>query len=155
MKKLLARRKKEEEEQKEEEKVEEVIQEAEPSTTDAEHDLPQKVQELDAELIEELKPAAPAPKSEEAESHVTYIGGREQPSLRVGRTRTSRNHIVRPKVRAQAGRFSAFYNEDEDEIMEEGGQKEIKTTGTTPAGFTFATMVCQPCCMNSISLCLS
>ena len=155
MRKLLARRRKEEQEEERKNGDEQEVQEqAQAIVTDEESNLRQNAQEVDAKLAVELNPANPARELErpEPEPAVTSIGGREQPSLRIGRTRTSRSHIVRPKLKPRAGRFSALYEEDEDDAMEEGGQKEAKLTekaaaSQIPPGFSFA-KVCLVYCID-------
>lgn len=142
MRKLLARRRKEEEEQEEKEKEQE---KEDAIVTDEEPDTRQQAQELEAKLAAELNPVS-VHEPEQVDPPTTCIGGREQPSLRVGRTRTSRNHIARPKVKSQAGRFSALYEEDEDDAMEEGRDKDVKlptppekvSAVQVPSGFSFA-----------------
>lgn len=130
MKKLLERRKKEEEE--------------EAAASGMETDTRKEARQLDAKLAAELTPS-PAWEPPRLEAP-TSIGGREQSSLRVGRTRINRNHVVRPKVRAQPGRFSALYEEDEDEAMDDGSREKVQLPDPPaktpafhiPAGFSFA-----------------
>jgi len=70
----------------------------------------------------------------------------EQSSLRVGRMRTSRNHIARPTSRSN-NRFSAAYDEEEsdDQMVEEKSVDQIALEDAAkkvpvfevPAGFSF------------------
>ncbi|KIK95028.1 hypothetical protein PAXRUDRAFT_411411 [Paxillus rubicundulus Ve08.2h10] len=139
MKKWLARRKKEVEEAKqkdEAEAMEDERAEEEQRRKDAEAHEKKREQELQVPSPPPSIPAfAPKP-------------AREMPlmsSLRVGRTRTGRNHIDRP-VSRHPGKFSAVF-EDEDEDMDEGRVAEQKALEEAakkvpafelPAGFTFA-----------------
>ncbi|KIM87624.1 hypothetical protein PILCRDRAFT_63543, partial [Piloderma croceum F 1598] len=71
----------------------------------------------------------------------------QQSSLRVGRTRTSRNHLSRPASRSN-NRFSAVYDEEEsdDPMLEDKGADQIALEEAAkkvpvfevPPGFSFA-----------------
>lgn len=69
-------------------------------------------------------------------------------SLRVGRDK-KRNHIVRPKAKSVKPKFSAAFDEDGDDMMDEGiddeqekiGKEEISSSKfvfSPPPGFSFA-----------------
>jgi nucleoporin NUP1 len=84
-------------------------------------------------------------------SSIDTTASYEKSSLRVGRTRTSRNHISRPASRSN-NRFSAVYDEEEsddqmlevksaDQIASEEAAKKVPAFGV-PAGFSFAKEVC-------------
>ncbi|KAH8102920.1 hypothetical protein BXZ70DRAFT_1006103 [Cristinia sonorae] len=99
MKKLLARRRLEE--------AEELEKEKEAAMTDNEEIAATEQSEVAKKLTKELElPVAPEP--------LTVVGGRPQSSLRVGRTRTARNHApaMRPKSK---NKFSAVYEDEEGE----------------------------------------
>lgn len=138
VKKWLARRKKEEEEAKEKERAE--------AMEDERAEEEKKRKEVEAEKKkreEELKVPPPPPSAPVFEPRVPHEGPLSS-SLRVGRTRTGRNHIERPVSRR--AKFSAAF-EDEDEDMEEPRAAEQKALEEAakkapafelPAGFTFA-----------------
>ena len=140
MKKWLARRKKEEEEEKEKERAEAMEDERveeEEKRKEAEAEVEKKKRE------EELKVPPPPPPAPTFEPRVSGRGPISS-SLRVGRTRISRNHIERPVSRRS--KFSAAF-EDEDEDMEESRLAEQKALEEAakkapafelPVGFTFA-----------------
>ena len=138
-KKLLEKRRLEEEQEQERAKAAFMDDEIEEGTR-------KTANELDSQLIAELRPIATA-KEPESPTPVTTIGGREQPSLRVGRARVSRNHITRPMMHGRPGRFSAIEEEEEDDLMGEGAQKKaprytnappMLPSFQPPAGFSFA-----------------
>ncbi|KAI0713253.1 hypothetical protein C8Q76DRAFT_768424 [Earliella scabrosa] len=136
MKKMLAKRKLEEQEELEKERASAIeTDQDEVAETSAE------IQPSELASIPEMTrlaspPPAPAPPARP-------IGGREQSSLRVGRTRTSRNHIARPVSKAK-NRFSAAYDEDdgEDVMLDDDQQteepKKLPTLFESPKGFSFA-----------------
>jgi len=82
-----------------------------------------------------------------AEPRSKMAGSREQSSLRVGRTKISRNHIERPPARP-LNRFSARYADDEgdDQMQEDKSSEQLILEEAAkkvpvfeiPAGFTFA-----------------
>ena len=132
MKKMLARRKREERAELEKER-ENAIEEdqdevAQLVTEKGTFEAPKETHKLQS------PPPAPV-------ASPRPVGGREQSSLRVGRTRTSRNHIARPVSKAK-NRFSAAFDEDEgEEANEESREEEPKKLPTlfeSPKGFTFA-----------------
>lgn len=130
MKKMLARRKREEQAELEKER-ENAIEEDQDEVAIGENaafEAPKETSRLPS------PPVVTAPSSRP-------VGGREQSSLRVGRTRTSRNHIARPVSKAK-NRFSAAFDEDEgEEANEESREEEPKKLPTlfeSPKGFTFA-----------------
>ncbi|GJE86801.1 hypothetical protein PsYK624_028840 [Phanerochaete sordida] len=137
MKKLLARRRQEEEEEKEKERAAAI-------ETDEEEALrtSQKAKELDEKLVKGLnEPLEPEP---EREPPKFAVGGRPQSSLRVGRTKSSRNHIDRPKAKGKGGgRFSALYEyeEEDEDAMDDGSKQESPKklpAWAPPPGFSFA-----------------
>jgi len=77
---------------------------------------------------------------------------RERSSLRVGRTKTSRNHIARPVVRS-VNRFSALFDDEEGDgqMQEDSGMKKDDSTSEAtsektplfeiPSDFSFANEV--------------
>ncbi len=142
MKKLLAKRRLEEQEEQKEARLMRlsVIEEDEEET-----ELQKKAEDLNDKFMKEFEQPVGQP---EPEPPRPTIGGREQSSLRVGRTRTSRNHIARPQARPRGGRFSAVM-EDEDDAMDDDGTREAERkmleeaakkapTFNVPAGFSFA-----------------
>ncbi|KAL1947565.1 hypothetical protein VTO73DRAFT_13289 [Trametes versicolor] len=142
MKKMLAKRKMEEREERERERASAIE-----TDQDEEVDGPHKPapKPVEPENIPTQK-AAPQVTLPEAVPPMRPVGGREQSSLRVGRTRTSRNHIARPISKA-SNRFSAAFDEDEgddamfDENREQAAAEEPKKLPTlfeSPKGFTFA-----------------
>ncbi|KAI0371758.1 hypothetical protein BV20DRAFT_161850 [Pilatotrama ljubarskyi] len=146
MKKMLAKRKMEEQEERQRERAAAIE-----TDQDEEADGPQKSPAKAANAREEQTEA------EKKNAEVTLpppepvqparpVGGREQSSLRVGRTRTSRNHIARPVSKAR-NRFSAAFDEDdgEDAMLDENREqaaaeepKKLPTLFESPKGFTFA-----------------
>ncbi|KAI0818811.1 hypothetical protein BC629DRAFT_677601 [Irpex lacteus] len=144
MRKLLAKRRLEEEEEEERAK-------ASSMDSDVEEETRKTANELGSKLVAELQPASSAKEPEPAAA-VSSIGGREQPSLRVGRTRTSRNHIARPMMRGRPGRFSAIAEEEEDDSMGEIPQPKANRFGEPPkvapaqppTGFSFAKDTAAP-----------
>ena len=127
------RREREREKQKEKERAAAI-------ETDEEEALrtSQKARELDEKLVRELdKPLEP-----ETEPERPAIAGRPQSSLRVGRLKSSRNHIDRPKAKGRGGgRFSALYEEDEEDAMDDGSKQESPKklpAWAPPPGFSFA-----------------
>jgi nucleoporin NUP1 len=144
MKKWLARRKREVEEAKDKDEAEAMEDErAEEEQRRKDAEAHEKKREQELRLPPPPPPSVPAFAPRPA---------RETPltsSLRVGRTRTGRNHIDRP-VSRHPGKFSAVF-EDEDEEMDEGRAAEQKALEEAakkvpvfelPAGFTFAKEVC-------------
>lgn len=134
MKKLLARRRMEEDEEKERDRSTAIETDEEEASSTA-----QKAQALDEKLVKELAhPAEPEP-----QPFRPFVGGREQSSLRVGRQRTSRNHIARPQAKARGGRFSALYEEEEEDAMDDGSRGKDDAAKKLPSfqpppGFSFA-----------------
>ena len=125
MKKMLARRKLEEQEELEKERANAIEADQEDVVEPVTETRPVEVPEVRSEPA----PARP-------------VGGREQSSLRVGRTRTTRNHIQRPTSKPK-NRFSAVFDDDEgddgddiNEVQEE--PKKMPTLFESPKGFTFA-----------------
>ncbi|KAI1790766.1 hypothetical protein LXA43DRAFT_470871 [Ganoderma leucocontextum] len=132
MKKMLARRKREEQV--------ELEREREYAIEEDQDEVAQLVSEKSTFEAPKGTPSLPSPPAVPAPSS-RPVGGREQSSLRVGRTRTSRNHIARPVSKAK-NRFSAAFDEDEgEEANEETREEEPKKLPTlfeSPKGFTFA-----------------
>ena len=123
MRKLLARRRQEEEEETAEAMDDgRVVEEHEEVRTNGKGRL------YTAEASREKRAQAPE-KAEKMQESIPVVppvpkfdpsfdrnANREQSSLRVGRTRTSRNHIARPTSRSK-NRFSAAYDDDDDDDM--------------------------------------
>lgn len=154
LKKMLARRKQEEEEERQQEKVnamddgeldeEEIVPTKKSGRpyvgkpTDTPASQPEK-------RYESVPAIPPLPKFDP--SFDRTANNREQSSLRVGRTRTSRNHISRPTTRSK-NRFSAAYedDDDEDQMLEEKSADVIALEEAArkvpafrvPDGFSFA-----------------
>lgn len=134
MKKLLARRRLEEDEENEKAKAAAIE-----TDEDEAAETTRQARALDEKLVKEF--ATPVPSMSQPAG--PFVGGQEQSSLRVGRQRTSRNHIDRPKAKHRAGRFSAV-EEDEDEDAMDDGSREAKDgspkkpTFEPPHGFSFA-----------------
>ncbi|PPQ66838.1 hypothetical protein CVT26_009617 [Gymnopilus dilepis] len=133
MKKLLARRKQEEEEEGGKE----------PESTPAEEPTPRPRQTSPTPVA-----PPPAPPASDWFSTATSAPPASGSSLRVGRTKISRNHIQRPS-RPSKARFSAVYEEDADDAMDddETRQKEREMLEEAakkapvfniPADFSFA-----------------
>lgn len=142
MKKMLAKRKMEEREERERERAS-AIETDQDEEVDGPHKSAPKPVEPENIPAQKIAPPATLP---EAAPPMRPVGGREQSSLRVGRTRTSRNHIARPISKA-SNRFSAAFDEDEgddamfDENREQAAAEEPKKLPTlfeSPKGFTFA-----------------
>lgn len=130
MKKMLARRKLEEREELEKERASAI-------ETDQDEIVDSVTEARPVETADTFEPTAPV-------SSARPSGGREQSSLRVGRTRISRNHIARPVTKSK-NRFSAvFDDEDVDDNMGDDGKdaleepKKMPTLFESPKGFTFA-----------------
>ncbi|KAI5983767.1 hypothetical protein EDD15DRAFT_2313523 [Pisolithus albus] len=117
MKKLLARRRMEEEQAKEKEKMEAMLDQ----NTEEER-RKRAAEEKEKERVSELRVPPPSPPRNTLQPET--IRGRETSSLRVGRTKTGRNHIERP-VSRRMKKFSAAF-EDEDEEMDDGRVAEHK-----------------------------
>jgi nucleoporin NUP1 len=132
MKKLLARRKLEAEIEKEKEVSE---------SMDDIVDTTRKVAEKSEESLNFHVVAAPI---QEPAVQQHRVNGRETSSLRVGRTRISRQHIERPPPsRSMNNKFSAVY--DEDESIDVAGETEesqkVVPIFEAPKGFSFAAEV--------------
>jgi nucleoporin NUP1 len=146
MKKLLARRRKEAEEERKEKY--EAMDEDEEVEEEKDSDQPRvdTVVGLDGSLKQEQTPKIVPVLPPAATSNSTVLKKQEHSSLRVGRTKTSRNHISRPVSRAK-NRFSARCDEDDgdeaddvgsnDQTMLEEAAKNIPVFNI-PSGFTFA-----------------
>lgn len=135
MKKLLARRKMEEEAAEREEKANAIEVEVE-----EDEDQSSQQRETSRETSPVLKiPAFPPP------TFGTATGGKIS-SLRVGRNKSSRNHIARPTV--THNKFSAIYDDDDEvDETEDGGKANdtvLKPIFEMPKGFTFANDVSGP-----------
>lgn len=136
MKKLLARRKQEEEEEEEENDLKE---------RDDEESTPRAREPSPSPAVPTLIPPIPSG-SDWFSTAVTDSGPASGSSLRVGRAKTSRNHIQRPSKT----RFSAVYDEEADDAIDDEGQKERQMLEEAakkvpvfqiPAGFSFAKAV--------------
>ncbi|EIW85364.1 hypothetical protein CONPUDRAFT_162572 [Coniophora puteana RWD-64-598 SS2] len=136
MKKWLARRKREEEEAKKREE-EELMDD----------DKPLEEQRLDiTNTVEALqKKDAIAPPDPTFEPGVPFTSGLET-SLRVGRSRSSRNHIERPSSN-RMNKFSAAFDVDEDDMADDARAADFKMLEEAakkapvfevPTSFTFA-----------------
>lgn len=154
LKKLLARRKQEEEEERRQEKDnamdddelgEEVV-----LTKKSGRSHMEPTEKTTPQLEEQAVPAVPPiPKFDPSSDKLTK-NNREQSSLRVGRTRTSRNHISRPTTRSK-NRFSAVYEDDDedDQMFDEKSADMIELEEVAkklpafqvPEGFSFANEV--------------
>ncbi|KAH7927745.1 hypothetical protein BV22DRAFT_1084565 [Leucogyrophana mollusca] len=139
MKKWLARRKREEEQAREREKDEAMRDD------DMEEEKP-KPEGLKAAGNPERSQEPEAPPVPPIEPVLQSNASRETSSLRVGRTRTSRNHIERT-VSRRMNKFSAVFDEDEDDQMDDERAAERKALEEAakkapvfeiPAGFSFA-----------------
>ncbi|KAL7283175.1 hypothetical protein ACG7TL_002601 [Trametes sanguinea] len=142
MKKMLAKRKMEEEEELKRERASAIE-----TDQDEEADEQRNATAQSAELkqAENKVPNVTIPPPEPAQP-ARPIGGREQSSLRVGRTRVGRNHIARPVSKGR-NRFSAAFDDDEgdDAMLDEGREqkaaeepKKLPTLFESPKGFSFA-----------------
>ncbi|KAI6129141.1 hypothetical protein EV401DRAFT_814172 [Pisolithus croceorrhizus] len=137
LKKLLARRRMEEEQAKEKEQTRSTLEE------NTEEERKERAEEeKEKQRVSELQ--VPPPSPPRSTLHLETTRGRETSSLRVGRTKTGRNHIERP-VSRRMKKFSAAF-EDEDEEMDDGRAAEHKMLEEAakkapvfeiPAGFTF------------------
>jgi len=158
MKKLLARRKREEEEERMKAKAE-AMDDGREDEHDDEVLPPEKQSRLyKAELIGEeadrtaekrLQQNTPltVPPVSRFGSSISGPVNYQQSSLRVGRTRISRNHLSRPASRSN-NRFSAVYDEEEsdDQMLEDKGADQIALEEAAkkvpvfevPPGFSFA-----------------
>ena len=136
MKKMLAKRKLEEQEELEKERASAIETDQDEAAETSAEIQPSELASIPEMTRLASPPPAPAPPARP-------IGGREQSSLRVGRTRTSRNHIARPVTKAK-NRFSAAYDEDdgEDVMLDDDQQteepKKLPTLFESPKGFSFA-----------------
>jgi nucleoporin NUP1 len=148
MKRMLAKRKMELEE---EEKGEEVITKVERAKGKEEDEA---MEEDKTEPLPSLPPKeVPTPSKDDwyslASGPSASTGGS---SLRVGRAKSSRNHIVRPTARSRA-KFSAAFEEEGDEAMldeeKEREKEELEAAAKKapefkiPEGFSFAKDVCR------------
>lgn len=133
MKKLLARRKQEEEEENDQKEKGD-----EESTPRARQPSPSPVAPI---------PVLPVPKGPDWFS-TAATSGTSGSSLRVGRAKTSRNHIQRPSKT----RFSAVYDEEADDGIDDESQKERQILDEAakkvpafdiPPGFSFVKPVCS------------
>ncbi|KAI0362732.1 hypothetical protein OH77DRAFT_1389497 [Trametes cingulata] len=149
MKKMLAKRKMEEQEERERERAA-AIETDQDEEADGPHKSPAKQAE-EREEAQKKVPEVTLPPPEPVQP-VRPVGGREQSSLRVGRTRISRNHIARPQSKAR-NRFSAAFDEDEgeDAMLDENREaaaaeepKKLPTLFESPKGFTFAAEKAPP-----------
>lgn len=146
MKRMLAKRKLELEEEEEEEQLEVVGKKSEKAK--------EKEKERDETIKEEKAEPQPSIPSKEilpstnddwyslASGSSSSTGGS---SLRVGRLKSSRNHISRPIARSRA-KFSAAFDDDADDVMmEQDKEREMIEEAAKkapvfniPAGFSFA-----------------
>ncbi|KAF5324549.1 hypothetical protein D9611_004477 [Ephemerocybe angulata] len=144
MKKLLARRKQEEDQPAEDDNGEHRSKDKEDSIS--------------------MKPDAEAPAKPVATPSTDWFSAASAgvastssgSSLRVGRSKTSRNHIARPTMGRSKLKFSAVYEEDGDDAMDgddEARQRERDMLEEAskklpafniPAGFSFANTEAQP-----------
>ena len=138
LKKMLARRKLEEEEEREKERAN-AIETDQDEVADESVELTEPSKEVPEVSRIPSPPPVLAPPARP-------VGGREQSSLRVGRTRISRNHIARP-ISKSKNKFSAAFDDDEgedamlDEAHEKAAAEEPKKLPTLfeiPKGFSFA-----------------
>lgn len=153
LKKLLARRRQEEEEEKKEEKANAMddgeLDEEEVVSTKKSGRSYVEPTEKPASQPEKQQGSVPAvpPLPKFDPSFDRAANSREQSSLRVGRTRTSRNHISRPTTKSK-NRFSAAYeDDDEDDQMPEEKSADVVALEElarklpafrVPEGFSFA-----------------
>ncbi|KAI0721510.1 hypothetical protein C8T65DRAFT_199451 [Cerioporus squamosus] len=138
MKKMLARRKLEEEEEREKERAS-AIETDQDEVVENSFEVSEPSKEVPEITRVPSPPPVPAPPARP-------VGGREQSSLRVGRTRISRNHIARP-ISKSKNKFSAAFDDEEgedamlDEAHEQAAADEPKRLPTlfeSPKGFSFA-----------------
>ncbi len=138
MKKMLARRKLEEEEEREKERAS-AIETDQEEVADESFEAGERSIEVPEITRIPSPPPVPAPPARP-------VGGREQSSLRVGRTRISRNHIARP-ISKSKNKFSAAFDDEEgedamlDEAHEQAAADEAKKLPSlfeSPKGFSFA-----------------
>ena len=158
MRKLLARRRQEEEEENKADKsemmddgrVEEEDEGVRPNGkgrsygVEASKEKNVRVPEKVEKMQETIPVVPPVPKFDPS---FDRNANREQSSLRVGRTRTSRSHIARPTSKSK-NRFSAAYDDDDDDDMmgEEKSKDQIALEEaakkvpvfSVPPGFSFA-----------------
>lgn len=158
MKKLLARRKQEEEEERmkamaeamddgrEDEHDDEVLP---PEKQNRSYKIELTGEEADLPAEKRLQQNTPltVPPVSRFGSSISSPVNYQQSSLRVGRTRTSRNHLSRPASRSN-NRFSAVYDEEEsdDPMLEDKGADQIALEEAAkkvpvfevPPGFSFA-----------------
>jgi nucleoporin NUP1 len=158
MKKLLARRKMEEEREKVQEDeddnaMEDDTEELAPRQR-REHAAAAKatvpVHMVNEDTGSRLPPIPPT--EPESRSSSASASSRERSSLRVGRTKTSRNHIARPVVKP-INRFSALYDDDDgDDQMQDDSERKMNDTLLNeaakkapifdiPSDFSFANVV--------------
>lgn len=145
MKKMLARRRLEADEEQRQERAE--AMEDDQALEDSIE--PQKKSASSEYTIEEERRPASVPlfTAPKFDSSLNRNASREQSSLRVGRTRTSRTHISRPTSRPH-NRFSAVYDDEESEeqMIEDKSLEQIALEEaakkapvfSVPAGFSFA-----------------
>lgn len=155
LKKLLARRKLEEEDERKKEQD----QAMDDGREDEDEVPPVKNQGrlYQAESVGEMTDPATENRQQDVPSTVLPVptfgsstgtpADYEKSSLRVSRTRTSRNHISRPTSRSN-NRFSAVYEEEEsdDQMLEDKSADQIALEDAAkkvpvfqvPAGFSFA-----------------
>ncbi|KAF8894394.1 hypothetical protein BD779DRAFT_1668917 [Infundibulicybe gibba] len=77
-----------------------------------------------AEPIEPHVPVLPPSPPRSDWYAVASSGSVASSSLRVGRTKASRNHIARPAARPMKTKFSAAYEDDGDDVMDGGEEHE-------------------------------
>lgn len=155
MKKLLARRRQEADEEREAERAQ-AMDDGTILEEDEEEDQPRGKQgrsygaglAREKHAPEKKYEAVPAlPPVPTFDPTFDRNAGREQSSLRVGRTRIARNHITRPTSKSH-NRFSAAFDEEEeddqmgdeksaDQIALEEAAKKVPVF-SVPAGFSFA-----------------
>lgn len=158
MKKLLARRKQEEEDERRKEKAEAMDdgraeEEEKPKKQSRSYgadSIEEKAGSAKEQRYQDMPPAVPPAST--FGSSISSPANYEKSSLRVGRTRTSRNHLSRPASRPN-NRFSAIYDEEEsdDQMADERGADQIALEEAAkkvpvfevPAGFSFGKEVCN------------
>lgn len=154
LKKMLARRKQEEEEERRQQKAdamdddeldeEEIVSAKKSGRSYVAEPIDEPISQPGKQQ-ESVPAIPPLPKFDP--SFDRSANNREQSSLRVGRTRTSRNHISRPTTRSK-NRFSAVYEDDDedDQMLEEKSADMIALEEVArkvpafrvPDGFSFA-----------------